>query len=335
LSEVSGRLLAAWYEGAPPPLWARLVEPAYRAVVALRRYAYRRGWRAAGHPGRPVVVIGNLSVGGTGKTPLAIWLVRQLRQRGLQPAVVSRGYGGAQPRSPHAVSPEDEPGYAGDEPLLIARETGCPVWICRDRLAAARAAVAAGADVVIADDGLQHYRLRRDFEILVIDSERGFGNLRCLPAGPLREPPARADEVDFTVCTGRGGHCPPRGVRMELLGGDAVRADGDERRPLAAFAGQPVHAIAGIGHPERFFRFLELHGLELIRHPLPDHGEIPDALLQPADGRPVLMTSKDLVRCLPRGRRVGAWHVPVAARLDADGAALLERLAQRLGLGEA
>jgi tetraacyldisaccharide 4'-kinase len=328
-------LLAAWYDGVPAPLWARLVEPAYRAVIHLRRLAYARGWRASAHPGRPVVVIGNVAVGGTGKTPLVAWLVRALAGRGLRPAIVSRGYGGAEPREPHRVTAEDSPEFSGDEPLLLARATGVPVWICRDRLAAARAAVAAGADIIVADDGLQHYRLQRDFEIAVVDAERGVGNGRCLPAGPLREPAARLDEVDFVVCNGTGGRCPAGGLRMSLAGAEAMRLDGAGRRALPAFSDAPVHAVAGIGHPERFFRFLESHGLEVIPHPLDDHAPVPDSLLAPADGGSVLMTSKDAMRCLHRPAAATAWHVPVEACLEQDGAPLLAALAQRLGLREA
>ena len=280
-------------------------------------------------------MIGNLTAGGAGKTPLVAWLVDALGARGLHPAVISRGYGGAQPVSPYRVSADDDAAFSGDEPLLLARVTGRPVWICRDRLAAARAAVEGGANIIVADDGLQHHRLRRDFEVVVIDSERGLGNGRCLPAGPLREPATRLETVDFIVCNGDGPHCPPGGLRMSLEGEDAVRLDGGQRRALAAFRGVPVHAIAGIGHPERFFRFLERRGLEVVRHPLPDHGHVPDALLMPADGRAVLMTSKDATRCLHRPAAAGAWQVPVVARLEQDGRPLLDRLAQRLALREA
>lgn len=335
MSPIAHRLSEAWYGDAPPPAWARMLEPVYRAVVALRATAYRRRWRPSGHPGKPVIVIGNLTAGGAGKTPLVAWLVDALGARGLHPAVISRGYGGAEPTSPYRVSDDDDATFCGDEPLLLARMTGRPVWICRDRLVAARAAVEAGADIIVADDGLQHYRLRRDFEVVVIDSERGLGNGHCLPAGPLREPAARLESVDFIVCNGDGPHCPAGGLGMSLEGRDAVRLEGGESRALEAFRGAPVHAIAGIGHPERFFRFLEGQGLEVVRHPLPDHGQVPDALLTPADGRAVLMTSKDATRCLHRPAAAGAWQVPVVARLEQDGRPLLDRLAQQLGLREA
>jgi tetraacyldisaccharide 4'-kinase len=329
------RALDAWYGDGAPPLWARMCEPLYRGVVRMRRAAYVRGWRASGHPGRPVIVVGNLTAGGAGKTPLVAWLARALQARGLRPAVVSRGYGGAEPLSPHQVLVGDDAAFSGDEPLLLASLADCPVWICRDRLAAARAAVGAGADVIVADDGLQHYRLQRDFELVVIDAERGLGNGRCLPAGPLREPAGRLQEVDFIVCNGAGSRCPDQGLRMELVGTEAARLDGRERRPLEHFRPGPVHAVAGIGHPERFFRFLEAHGLEIIRHPLPDHAPIPEALLSPADGRAVLMTSKDAMRCMRQPAAAGTWQVPVEARLEQDGRPLLDRLARTLGMREA
>jgi tetraacyldisaccharide 4'-kinase len=329
------RLVAAWYDGATPPLWARLLEPIYRAAAGLRRAAYRRGWKSSGHPGVPVIVIGNLTAGGTGKTPLAIWLLLALAERGRKPALVSRGYGGAEPEEPHRVGPGDAAAVAGDEPLLVARQSGAPVWVCRDRLAAARAAAAAGADVIVADDGLQHYRLRRDFEIVVVDAQRGFGNGRLLPAGPLREPVARLLAADAVVCNGPGPHCPAGAIAMTLGGSDAVRLDGSERRPLAGFRDGQVHAVAGIGNPERFFRFLEAQGLEVVRHALPDHAPVPADLLAPPDGRPVLMTSKDAMRCHGRPGVGAAWEVPVTAELEAGGRALLERLATRLGMSEA
>jgi tetraacyldisaccharide 4'-kinase len=335
VSRTEQRLQEAWYQGAKVPWWAFPLASLYRGVSALRRVAYRRGWKRSGHPGRPVIVIGNLTAGGAGKTPLAIWLLQALARDGRRPALVSRGYGGAEPAAPHRVTAADPPALAGDEPLLVLRETGVPVWVCRDRLAAARAAVADGADVIVADDGLQHYRLQRDFEIVVVDAQRGFGNGRLLPAGPLRESAQRLAEVDMVVCNGSGPYCPPGSLRMTLQGSEAVRLDGKARRPLASFAGAPVHGIAGIGHPERFFALLEAQGLEVQRHALPDHGRVGAELLAPADGRPVLMTSKDAMRCRGMPGAGDAWEVPVSAALQDGGVALLARLATCLAMSEA
>ncbi len=329
------RLSGAWYDPeARPPAWTRWLEPVYRLAVLTRRLLYRRGWLRSGHPGVPVVIVGNLTVGGAGKTPLVILVAQLLMELGRRPAVVSRGYGGAEPRQPHRVREHDSPAFAGDEPLLLAKTTACPVWICRDRLAAARAAAAGGADVIVADDGLQHYRLRRDFEIVVVDGVRGLGNGRCLPAGPLREPSARLGEADLVVCNGEG-HCPPGSVRMALVGDQAVRIDASARRSLAAFAPGPVHGIAGIGHPQRFFDFLAGHGLEVVPHPLPDHGRMPAGLLSPHDGLPVLMTSKDAVRCARMSGSGACWEVPVTADLGADASRFRQALAGRLGMSEA
>lgn len=334
MSAAPQRLSNAWYGTAPPPWWARALEPLYRSLAAARRGAYRRGWLRSGHPGCPVVIVGNITAGGAGKTPLVAHVVQLLAARGCAPAIVSRGYGGAEPRRPHRVSSDDPVALTGDEPRLLAAMTGRPVWICRDRLAAAQAAAAAGADVVVADDGLQHYRLRRDVEIVVVDGRRGFGNGRCLPAGPLREPPTRLATVDLVVCNG-GGACPPGALTMRLAGEVAVRLDGGLRRPLAEFAPGTVHAVAGIGDPERFFAMLEGQGLQLVRHPLADHASVPAELLAPADGRPVLMTSKDAARCSGRPAAASCWEVPVTPDFGADAARLAAVLAQRLGLREA
>jgi tetraacyldisaccharide 4'-kinase len=328
VNDVEGRLVRTWYGEAEPPAGLRLLEPLYRAAVRIRRAALRRGLGGPGHPGRPVVVIGNLTVGGTGKTPLVVWLVGQLAARGLAPAVVSRGYGGRAVKGPRRVAPGDDPAIVGDEPALIAALTKVPVWVCPDRLAAARAAVQAGADVVVSDDGLQHYALARDAEIVVVDGTRGFGNGHCLPAGPLREPPERMAEVDAVVCNG-GPRCPDGSIRMVMEGGRAVRLSDGLVRGLDEFRTTPVHAVAAIGNPERFFALLEASGLTLIRHPLPDHAPVPAELLGQPDGAPVLMTSKDAVKC--RERPGHAWEVPVEARLENDGRAILELV---LGLVE-
>jgi len=329
VGDLEGRLLATWYAESPPPFALRMLEPVYRAVIGARRAAFRRGWIASDHPGRPVVVVGNLTVGGTGKTPLVVWLAGQLAARGLKPSVVSRGYGGRSGAAPRRVRKGDDPAEVGDEPALIASLADVPVWVCADRLAAARAAVGEGADLVISDDGLQHYRLRRDVELVVVDGTRGFGNGHCLPAGPLREDVGRLREADAVVCNG-GPRCPRGSLRMVLEGTHALRLSDGAARPLEAFSSTPVHAVAGIGNPERFFSLLEGRGLTLIRHPLPDHAVVPDELLQPGDGAPVMMTSKDAVKC--RRRPEHAWEVPVHARLDGEGRDLLAPILGLVGL---
>jgi len=279
-----------------------------------------------------VVVVGNLTVGGTGKTPLTIWLARALTAEGLRVGIVARGYGSGNGRGPRAVAADARWQDVGDEALILARRSGCPTVIGIDRLAAARALAAEGVEVIVADDGLQHLRLARDCEILVVDGARGVGNGRLLPAGPLREPTTRLLQVDAIVVNGSATHgslaalLPPAVLAMQLAAIEVVSVDERERRPLASFQGQRVHAVAGIGNPQRFFRELRAHGMELIEHAFPDHHPLSAAEVAFADALPVLMTEKDAVKCgtfaNPR-----LWYVPVTAHLSAhDAHELLARV---------
>ncbi|WNL47957.1 tetraacyldisaccharide 4'-kinase [Dyella sp. BiH032] len=305
-------LEAAWYGKGTAPWWTVPLSWLYGGVVRLRRRLYRRGWLRSVQLPVPVLVVGNITVGGTGKTPLTIALAEALRARGFRPGVVSRGYGGTE-QGPALLDERPDPARFGDEPCLI-RAAGTPVAVGRDRPAASRLLVEAGCDVVIADDGLQHYRLRRDTEICVIDGDRGFGNGRLLPAGPLREPLARLADVGFRVRN--GGLATDGEVPMQLEGGQVRRLADGEVLPMEAFRGRRVHAVAGIGHPARFFESLRAHGIEVIPHPFPDHHAYAAADLDFGDGLPLLMTEKDAVKCagfaLPQ-----AWAVPVRAGLPA------------------
>jgi tetraacyldisaccharide 4'-kinase len=303
-------LAAGWYGQGRLPWWCRPLAALYGAVVRLRRFGYRRGWLRSEKLPVPVIVVGNLTVGGTGKTPLTIALAEALRARGRRPGVVSRGYGGSR-REPLLLGERPVAAEVGDEPCLI-RASGVPVAVGRDRPAAARLLLEAGCDVLLADDGLQHYRLARDVEICVIDGARRFGNGRLLPLGPLREPLSRLRGVDFRVCN--GGDAGDGEVPMRLEGGVArALADGREQ-PLAALRGQRVHAVAGIGHPRRFFDSLRAQGIEVIEHPFADHHAFAPAELAFGDDLPLLMTAKDAVKC--RGfARDGWWSVPVRAVL--------------------
>jgi tetraacyldisaccharide 4'-kinase len=335
------RLTRGWYRepggfSALAPLsWL------YGGAVRLRRLAYRRHWLSSRRIGRPVLVVGNLTVGGTGKTPLTLWLGQTLAASGIRVGIVSRGHGrhetGTQPR---AVEPTSSWQDVGDEPLLLATRSGCPVWVCRDRAAAAQAAVAAGCELILADDGLQHLRLERDCEIVVIDGARGFGNARLLPAGPLREPVSRLATADVVVVNGAATHAslrqrlPPGAHVMQLRQGQGVPVGGSagEGRPLASFRGPPVHAVAGIGHPERFFAALRAAGLDVIAHPFPDHHPFAAADVTFGDALAVLMTEKDAVKCRPFARP-GLWYVPVTAQFSEPGvSALLQELSRKLGL---
>lgn len=304
------RLEAAWYGTARAPWWTLPLSWLYGAVTSLRRGLYRAGVLRSVRLSVPVIVIGNLSVGGTGKTPLTIALAEALRKRGYTPGVVSRGYGGRQ-KEPLLLGDRPDPSQVGDEPCLI-RASGTPVAVGRDRPAAAQLLLAAGCDLVIADDGLQHYALARDVEVCVIDGVRRFGNGRLLPAGPLREPMSRLKSISYRVSN--GGAVAPGDVPMELRGGTARALLDDHSRPLSDFAGQTVHAVAAIGHPVRFFASLRAQGLEVIEHPFPDHHAFVANDLSFDDDAPVLMTEKDAVKCHGFSQPHW-WSVPVKALL--------------------
>lgn len=304
------RLEAAWYGSARAPWWTGPLSWLYGGLTALRRGLYRIGVLRAARLSVPVIVIGNISVGGTGKTPLTIALADALRERGYTPGVVSRGYGGTQ-KEPLLLDAMPDPAQVGDEPCLI-RASGTPVAVGRDRPAAAALLIDAGCNVVIADDGLQHYALARDVEICVIDGARRFGNSRLLPAGPLREPVSRLHQADFRVCN--GGALAQGDIPMSLKGGIARALADDHAKPLADFAGQTVHAVAAIGHPLRFFASLRAQGIEVIEHPFPDHHLFTAGDLAFGDCKPVLMTEKDAVKCRPFAQ-AHWWTVPVRADL--------------------
>lgn len=303
-------LESAWYGAGRAPWWTSPLAVLYSGVIRLRHALYRLGWLRSVRLPAPVVVIGNITVGGTGKTPLTIAVIEALRARGYRPGVVSRGYGGNQ-RDPLLLDQASEPSQVGDEPCLI-RASGVPVAIGRDRPAAARLLLDAGCNVLIADDGLQHYRLARDVEICVIDGMRRFGNQRLLPAGPLREPVRRLQQVDLRVCN--GGSAEPGEYPMQLRGGEVVALDDGRTAPLAGFSGQRIHAVAAIGNPSRFFDSLRAVGIELIEHAFADHHQFVREELAFADGLPVLMTDKDAVKCR-RFAQPGWWRVPVRAEL--------------------
>jgi len=306
------RLESAWYGPTRAPWWTAPLSWLYGALTGIRRQLYRWGVLRGVCLPVPVIVIGNISVGGTGKTPLTIVLAEALRLRGYNPGVVSRGYGGTQ-REPMLVDAAPDPARFGDEPCLI-RASGVPVAVGRDRPAAARLLIESGCDIVIADDGLQHYALARDVEICVVDGVRRFGNGRLLPAGPLREPLSRLGQVDFRVCN--GGAVSAQDVPMELRGGTVRALLDDHSKPLADFAGQTVHAVAAIGHPVRFFASLRSQGLELVEHPFPDHHAFVATDLAFNDCKPVLMTEKDAVKCRAFAQ-AHWWSVPVRAVLPA------------------
>lgn len=321
------QLEETWYSPPPAPLLLRGLARLYGAVA--QWLAIRRSKRQV-RLGVPVIVVGNISVGGTGKTPFTIWLVDLLRAQGWRPGVISRGYGGKAPRYPLRVGTDTDPAHCGDEPSLIARRCGVPVAVAPDRVAAGRLLIESGeVDLLIADDGLQHYRLARDLEFCVVDGLRGLGNGELLPAGPLREPPARLAAVDLVVVNG-GRWRPPKGTRapvidFQLRADEAVSLVDGERRPLGDFRGRRVHAVAGIGHPARFFAVLCNVGAEVSMHPFPDHHRFAAADLDFGGDATVLMTEKDAVKCQAFARP-GWWYVPAQAFLSGGDGVLVQQL---------
>ena len=307
------RLDSMWYGKSVLAVLLAPLAWLYCAGMRLRTAAYRSGILASARVGVPVIVVGNISVGGTGKTPLVVWIARFLASQGLRPGIISRGYRGRAQKWPQQVRPDSDPIMVGDEPVLIARTTGCPVAADPDRLRAARTLVShVECDVLVSDDGLQHLAMGRDVEIAVIDGTRRHGNGRCLPAGPLREPVSRLDSVDLVVTN---GPALDGEFAMRLVAEPAESlSEASLTRPLEGFVDEPVHAICGIGVPERFFRTLERAGLTLIRHAFPDHYDFRAADIVFDDSLAVLMTEKDAVKCR-RFADSRHWSVPVRAEL--------------------
>ncbi len=302
------------------------LEWVFRRAVARRR---ARADAVAQWIDAPVVVVGNASVGGTGKTPLVLWLVEAATAMGFEPGIVLRGHRSSA-RGVVAVTADSDPTMVGDEAVLLARRTRRPVVIGADRVAAGRMLLeTAAVDLVISDDGLQHYPLGRDVEIAVVDADRGHGNGRCLPAGPLREPLDRLNEVDLVL--GNGRRMTEDGGMFEIVPGSlqAMPSSGRVGEPPAP--GHAVHAVAGIGHPERFFATLSAMGFVVHAHPLGDHHHFRPEDLRFDDGAPVIVTEKDAVKCRALAP-ANSWYLPVAARPDE---ATARRLKDLLELAQA
>lgn len=296
-TEAARGLEALWYGGSP---FAWLLAPfsgLFWLGSAGRRRAYRAGWLRSHRLPVPVLVVGNLTVGGTGKTPVAAWLAGLCVRSGFKPGIVSRGYGGRPSPEPRLVSPDDDASDVGDEPLLLRRQTGVPVCVHPDRVAAGRRLLAEGVDVLIADDGLQHYRLQRDLEIVVLDGRRRFGNGMLLPAGPLREPASRLRGVDLVLVNGGPAQGGEFAVRSGISGLRAL--DGSSHCALEALRGHAVRMLAGIGNPGRFAAELAAAGLVVEAVPVPDHGRADLAALCRASRVPIIMTEKDAVKYAP------------------------------------
>jgi tetraacyldisaccharide 4'-kinase len=319
------------------PLWP--LSLVFRLLVTLRRGLFRLGILRSYRVPVPVVVVGNLTVGGTGKTPITAWLGRQLKLRGHPVGIVLRGYGAGHSGAPRVVTATDDPAEVGDEALLHARRGPQVVVIGADRVAAARLAVEQGARIVVCDDGLQHLRLARDYEIAVVDAARGFGNGLLLPAGPLREPVGRLETVDAVVLTRRCESAEPAlGPRRPFVAaarfdiGPAVNLLTGERRELATFRGARVHALAGIGNPQAFFAALGEAGITAQGHALDDHGALDPRHPPFPDRATVLMTEKDAVKCASCARP-DWWYVELDVVIErATAQDLIALVLERTGL---
>lgn len=329
--KLADRLQRAWYEGHAGLLALWPLEKLYCAVVQRKRGRFLSGKLDSYRAPVPVLVVGNITVGGTGKTPLILWLVEHCRARGLRVGVVSRGYGGKPPQYPWRVRAEDEPALVGDEPALLVRRTGVPLVIDPQRSQAVRLLLEQESlDLVLCDDGLQHYALQRDLELVLIDAARGLGNGRCLPAGPLREPSERLQSVDAVLLNG-GEADNAQGYAMQLQPSTLVNVASGESVALDYFPpGQAMHAVAGIGNPQRFFNTLAQLGWQPQAHPFADHATFTLADLQFADDLPVLMTEKDAVKCRSFAPD-NVWYLQVEAHPSSAFVDWLdERLAQLL-----
>jgi len=297
------RVMRHWYQDSLTPLTALLLPLSvlFATAVKIRRKLYRTGIKKTFVADVPVIVVGNLTVGGTGKTPVVIWLAEYFRKKGFNPGIVARGVGGHEKKEPRRVFADSDVKEMGDEAVLLAGRTNCPVVIGVDRVAAVRELLSLGCDLILSDDGLQHYALGRTFEIALLDSERMLGNGRFLPAGPLRESASRLAEVNCVWVKGKDF----------VLKGETLHAlSGREQKALQDFVGQKIHAIAGTGNPSGFFAMLRKSGLDIVEHVFPDHYIYQKNDIFFDDGLPVIMTEKDAVKCHDFADG-GHWYLPV------------------------
>ncbi len=322
-------MLRAWYEQRSWLVLLRPLSQLYRRFAEGKRQRYLDDPSSSWQPPVPLIVVGNITLGGTGKTPMVIWLVEHLRSRGLRVGVISRGYGGKPPSLPWRVEPtQDGPAQVGDEPLLIASRCQVPLVIDPDRSRAGRYLMEhAPVDIIISDDGLQHYRMGRTLELVMIDHARGLGNGRCLPEGPLREPASRLDSADMLVRTGAEKDADGA-FAMRLRATELVNMKTGERLQPEEWSAPPrVQAVAGIGNPERFCKTLEGYGFVPEIHAFTDHAQYNENSFAAFDhGEPLIMTEKDAVKCAGFARD-NWWYLSVDAKLSA---AFIEALHARL-----
>ncbi len=323
------KLEQAWYERSGLTLLLRPISWLFLTLVTLRRFLYKTGILKQIKLPVPVIIVGNISVGGTGKTPLVIWIANYLKQAGYKPGIISRGYGGKARNWPQQVRPDADPIMIGDEAVVISRRTACPMAVGPERVADSQALLKyADVDVIISDDGLQHYALVRTVEIAVIDGIRRFGNGFCLPAGPLREPRTRLEEVDCRVTNGVAAQGE---IPMRYQTNKVINLVSQEVRDISDFKQQSVNAIAGIGNPDRFFNFIRASGIRTTTCAFPDHHVFSAVDISFPDDEVLFMTEKDAVKC-QRFARDNWWYIPVEAVLPDDfGVHLIHLLEERHG----
>jgi len=318
-------LVDAWYQGSPWLVALKPLASLFRRQSEKRRLAYQSGAKAIWHASVPVVIVGNITVGGVGKTPLVAALVQLARDAGFKPGIVSRGYGGKAPHYPFLVTADSKASQVGDEPLMLGRRCGCPVVVDANRVAAVKHLLQnSDCDLVISDDGLQHYALGRDMEIAVLDGVRGLGNGLFLPAGPLREGPERLNEVDWIMVNGGQLKLEQDSQLMQLKPSQLVNLSTGQVKPVNALASEEVHAMAGIGNPERFFTTLKKLGYRLHRHAFADHHAFVSGDLPANDGKAIIMTEKDAVKCAQIADE-RCWYLSVEAELDNEFMTVFQR----------
>ena len=311
-----------WYEDSVI-FWLIPLGFIYQRIIQIRQLLYQHNFLKTEALPVPVIVVGNITVGGTGKTPLIIWMAQYLQQRGFNPGVISRGYGGKAKTWPQVVTANSDCKMVGDEPIVIARQVSCPIAVGPSRVEDAQLLITDfKCDIILSDDGLQHYRLGRTIEIAVIDGERGLGNGACLPAGPLREPRCRLDQVDAVIVNGLASHDTHN---MQMVGGDAINLLTGEKKPLKEFSGIHFHLVAGIGHPQRFFNTLAEYGVQGEQHVFPDHHYFQLEDINFSDQKPVLMTEKDAVKCNAFAHE-SMWYMPIVAKPSTSFVSLFQQL---------
>lgn len=314
VNNLDGRIQNIWSSKTGVTQLLRPLTGLFCLITFLRRWSYKLHILNSTRLSVPVIIIGNLTVGGSGKTPLVVYIVNRLKAAGYRPGIISRGYGGKASHWPQQVRADSDPTVVGDEPILIARRTQCPMAVGPNRVEAGKALLKyEDCDIVVCDDGLQHYALNRDIEIVVIDGVRRFGNGYCLPAGPLREPVKRLDKVDFIVTN---GSALQNEYSMQYIGKTLINLHNNKlERNLEEFRKQKVHAIAAIGNPEKFYNTLKNAKLEFETHFFPDHHAFKKEDMAFADNEPILMTEKDAVKC-QRFATDRMWYLPIEATLS-------------------